>query len=1099
MTLLDDLRALDVSGIVSAKGSIRATVQSPDIAAITSGGAAEIALAGLGQAMQSLRTSAPDPSSLLAPLAEALGSLERELSRFNIPIDRFDEAIAAVEQALGRILHALTENPADLGRLFGMSLSDGLRAAESVVGDIAGRSVRDVPALAGLFDAVERGVPRDATGFAHLAIDIVLPFPKEPVVRLRGRLDAIEQQLAQLQLPAGRTNGLVIALERVAVAAEAGNRVEIVAALDALATVRAHTVGQLTRELQELNAALSGLAIPNLAGELASAIPSLRPLGGSIVQQLEQWGGILAQAREHVATADLNAFVSSFEKGVDELERMARELIGGAIDAAVKAIEGFLRGLFAELGLRRLRAEVTAQLHGVATTIHDARLDRYAIEARALLEQVANTLSNAGGLQGAVQSGLGDVRQRIDDAAGALLGALENVRTTVEALSAGARVPLEKAATAVEAFGSAIDSAEVTINAISIARAADQVVSALRTLREALAKALENVPLPEPMRPPVEDLIALVEKLDVAAALEPAREAARRIAIPIEVAQEVEGALAELARISANLIPDALIAEINAEVEGALASLEGFDPTTLLPSVGTYLNDAANVVATLKAPNEVVEQVRIPYLKLLEAIDKVHPAILLAPVVEGFDAMRGRLRLPSPDLLASGVGSLLEKSGDAMTTAVSSQASALSQRSASASPAATGSARATGGAGGGTAGPAPAPQPASAASAFLEGVPRPGDVIRLFGYLPAKLVEALRALEQTEAMAALRELDRHTGGLARDLRALPEALWGMERKVDDWIAQLNRPLRQLQLRALLGVHARVADGTLEASVSLDALVASGPGRLQDDLTALRRAMRQTIRTVLEGPTSPGAALEGVATLLERLSITRLTGDLEAFLKALDPEPLAVEMDGLVSAIAARAPDLFAVVGPALQRIVERVRALIEELNPGAQMKRLIPLFDIVREELDLLDPRRLAAELGEIHGTIRGAIAAYDPALLAASLGSVADGAAAGIRALDPATLLGDVSFLSGPVDRIRQANPATALAAVGGDLKLVGERLTAIDLDALIGTINALPDRVLGEAESAIEGILGEIKALLEALRFATTSASASAEVSVG
>lgn len=1097
MTLLDDLRALDVSGIVAAKGDIRASVQSPELAAILSGGAAEVALAGLGQAMQALRTSAPDPAALLAPLRDALGGLAGELDRLDIPVDRFEAAIAAVEGALRRIMHAIGENPADLGRLFGMSLGDGMRAAESVVGDIVGRAVRDAPAIGTLFAAVERGVPRDPTAFAHLAIDIVLPFPREPVVRVRAALDAIHGQLGRLQLPGGRTSGLVTALERVAVAAEGGARAEIVAALDALATVRAHTIGQLTRELQEVNAALSGIAIPNLAGQLAAAIPDLRPLGGSIIQQLEQWRSILAQARAHVAGADLAGFVSAFEAGVDALERMAREAIGAVFDAAVKAIEGFVRGLFAELGLRRLRAEVTARLHAVASTIHDARLDRYSVEARAVLQQVADTLADAGGLQGAVQGGLGQVRDRIDAAAGSVLGALDQVKAAVEALAAGARVPLEKAAGAVEAFGVAVESAEVTINAISIARAADQVVSSLRTLREALAKALENLPLPEPMRPPVQDLIALVERLDVGAALEPAREAARRIAIPVDVAQQVEGALAELARITANLIPETLIAEINAELEGVLATLEGFDPATLLPSVGTYLDDAASAVAALKAPPEVVEQARAPYLALLAAIDKAHPALLLAPVTAAFDAMRSRITLPEPDLLASGVSTMLEKSGDAMSGALASQATAMSQRAQAAAPPAAPRAAA------GTPTPGssapPAPTPPGSADAFLEGAPRPGDVVRLVGYLPAKLVEALRALEQTQAMAALAELDRHTGGLARDLRDLPDALWGMEQAVEQWMAELGAPLRQLQLRAMLAVHARVADGTLEASVSLDTLVAAGPGRLQDDLAALRRTMRQTIRTILEGPGSAGVALEGVATLLERVSITRLTGDLDAFLTALDPEPIAAEMDGLVAAIAARAPELFATVGPALQRIVERVRLLIEELNPGAQMKRLLPLFDIVREELDLLDPRRLAAELGEIHGAIRSAVAAYDPALLAAALDGVAEGAAQGIRGLDPATLLGDISFLQGPVDRIRQANPATALAAIGGDLTEVGARLTALDLDALVTAINALPDRVLGEAEDAIEGILAEIQALLEALRFATASASASAEVSIG
>jgi hypothetical protein len=257
-------------------------------------------------------------------------------------------------------------------------------------------------------------------------------------------------------------------------------------------------------------------------------------------------------------------------------------------------------------------------------------------------------------------------------------------------------------------------------------------------------------------------------------------------------------------------------------------------------------------------------------------------------------------------------------------------------------------------------------------------------------------------------------------------------------------------------------------------------------------------VRATIHKLLTGDKSPGAAIEGVAALLEKASIANLTGDLDAFLAALDPEPLAAEMDAFIGAILARTPELLDLLGDDLRAAIDRLRALIDELNPGAQMQRLVRIFGVVKEELDLLNPRRLAAELGEVHAAVRSAIVAYDPAVLAQELGEVTDAAADGILALDPATLLGDVSFLSGPVDRIRQANPATALATVGGELNAVGERLTALEPRALIDSVNELGPRVIDEMEESIEGIQAEIIALLESLRFAMANASASVSVDV-
>ncbi|HEY0811350.1 MAG TPA: hypothetical protein VGD49_14370, partial [Longimicrobiales bacterium] len=380
---------------------------------------------------------------------------------------------------------------------------------------------------------------------------------------------------------------------------------------------------------------------------------------------------------------------------------------------------------------------------------------------------------------------------------------------------------------------------------------------------------------------------------------------------------------------------------------------------------------------------------------------------------------------------------------------------------------------------------------------FGAGV-RPGDLIRFFGFLPAKLREAMMALENTAALQTLKEIDRHTSGLARDIRAIPDVVWAIERGVEQWINELTNPLRQLQLQTLLALHARVQAGDFSASFKFDAVVNCSVGAIRDDLAGAVADVRQTIQQVLEGPGSPGKALEGVALLLERASITKLTGDLDAFLAALDPEPMAHELDELMAAIIARAPDLLEQVGADLRAVYDRFRALIDELNPAAHLERFVRILEILKEEIDVLNPRRLATELGEVHAAIRAAVAAYDPAILAQEIGEVIEGAATGILALDPATLLGDVSFLSEPVNRIRQANPATALASVGTELDEVGEQLKALNPKELITSVNALGPRALEEMEEGLEGIQAEIVALLKALRFAIAQASVSVEAEV-
>jgi hypothetical protein len=242
----------------------------------------------------------------------------------------------------------------------------------------------------------------------------------------------------------------------------------------------------------------------------------------------------------------------------------------------------------------------------------------------------------------------------------------------------------------------------------------------------------------------------------------------------------------------------------------------------------------------------------------------------------------------------------------------------------------------------------------------------------------------------------------------------------------------------------------------------------------------------------------GPAIERTAQALEASPLAHLAGDLDALLAALDPEPIALEVDALVDRMVALTPQLVAELLPDLRAFVQRMQALINHYNPGAQARKFLQVLEVVREELEVLDPRRLAAELAELHAALRATVAAYDPRVFAEELAAVTRAMANQLRALDPATLLGDLTFLQATVDRVAQADPTLRLAAVGSALTEVGQRLAAVDVGALTTSVNGLGPRLVDSFESLIEAVRNEIVALLQSLRFAMNSASGSVSGSV-
>lgn len=1077
MTLIADLESLDLSGIINARASIRVSVSGPDLQAVLQGGAAQAALAGLGTSLATLRADFQNPAALLRPLMEAVSRVGG-LDIAGVPVGAYIMAVREGADIMAGLFRGLGADPEVLGRLLPISLDDAFDRARSVAGGFASVGLTDLGRFRSVIETVERGLPTDPRAFTDMVLGLLLPFPRAALTTMRDGLSGIHVGMGAITLPQGRTSGLVAALDGVARAASAGPEA-LERALQNLAEVRAHTLSVLRGELLAVVEKIDRLRLDRLLAPVVETSASLRTAREGILEFLENWRAQFASARARVEAFDPAEVIPILRRLIQMVEDRARREISGRVDEQVRRLEAWVRGLLAHLPLRDLRNQVTSFFHDAAQAIEDAELDRFVEAVRDGLTRVEAALDLTALTQD-VQAALNTARQAITDTLGRVVAALQAVAAEVNAVAGEAEGILDRLAAALADFKRAMDAVTAAVDGLGVEEAASQVVQTLTTLRETAERVLTVAPLPEPMRPLVQQLIDTLQGVDLHAAFQPVRDAAAQFRIPDEETQSITQALQAARRAVENLIPGELVASIEAEVNQAMQVIRGFDPSTLLGGVRTYLDEAADFIQGLD-PRPHVGEIAAPFRAVLDAIDAAHPRRLLAPVIEAYDSLVGALPLPPPEVT-------VRRSVEAVSAAGSRMAQAVAEPLRQAAPPGTVEVPATP--------EATAPPPEAPA---IAGV-RPGDIIRFFGYLPAKLREALHTMEAGPAGEVLRGINDHCRGLASDLRELQGVLAGLEARLQQEMEDLLVPVGAAQLRAQGALQASVSVGGVQVNVALGAVAETGPGSLRAALAEPRSVVAARARQAA-GRTGGGvgSALAQAADLLERCRLSNLTGGLDGLLAALDPEPVAAEFDALVAAILRRMPGLLTQVRAEVEAIWQRIQALIAEFNPGMQAQKFLVVLNVLREELELLDPRRLADELGEIHAAIRSAIAAYDPAALAAEVAETLAGIAGRLRALDPAALLGDLSFLDGILAEVQAASPVTALAGVGASLAEVGQRLTEADPAALLDAVERLGPRVVDEFEAAVEAIRREIVALLEALRYATASVSVEAEVEVG
>ena len=174
----------------------------------------------------------------------------------------------------------------------------------------------------------------------------------------------------------------------------------------------------------------------------------------------------------------------------------------------------------------------------------------------------------------------------------------------------------------------------------------------------------------------------------------------------------------------------------------------------------------------------------------------------------------------------------------------------------------------------------------------------------------------------------------------------------------------------------------------------------------------------------------------------------------------------------------------------------RARQLLLDNNPAVLLQRFLGVLDVVREELDVLNPHVVVGELDPLHDAARAVLEAYDPAGLVdeveGMLGAVAQAVRGSSSTASPARPTWPSS--ARPCSAAEDAVPGRGAGRRRrGAAGRPARRSTAIDLVGLVDEIEGVRDRVQTAMHAAVQTIETELVALLEGLHYQESSASAS------
>jgi uncharacterized protein YjbJ (UPF0337 family) len=1080
MSLMSDLSSLDLGAVVNARASISVAVDSPQLKALLEGkGLLDIVLGDLGTTVDQLDDIARDPTALVKPIADALGKLGGAFEIGDLPLAEYASTVEQGVTIVTALLKMIGGDPANIGKVFGVSLGDLMGSAGKSFDNFRNVGPDGLVQMNDLFKAVD-SVPHDAAGFATLALEALSPFPRADLARLHDDAGALGGKLATLALPAGRTQGLVAAFDAVAAAPDAAALQRALAALD---QVRGQTVENIASDVGDLLARTGALGIEAVLGRIAATGGAFRSTEEGLLGVFDLLRQNLAGIRGELDGFEPKSITDAFALFSAKLQQIIDDLIIAPIEEVAGRMEVWARELLAHLPLRALRAELGQFIHRAADAVADAGIDRYAGTIREQLGKIKDQLQSLD-IAGKIKDALGQVEAVMAQTLDAISSALDAIKAAIDGVADAAKPIVEKVVDLLSQFRQLMEGIKATLAGVSIQAATDQVVGAVRELRQKAEDMFQSVNLPEPARPLVDQLIKQLEGIDIRGALlGPVKKALEDFDILKEL--KVEQALTEARKVIGNLIPSDLAKTLEAEVGKALEIFQSFDVTKLTGQITAFFDDLARTVEGV-ATGPLIDVLRTPFKLVLAALDKIHPRNLLAPVIELYDHAMAGITFPGAEVSARQFGQLIGAPAAAAASNVS---------------------------GGRMGGPAPATAPGGPTAPAVAAVQsevarfkdlRPGDFVRFLGYVPRKLREALDGLDAGAAGELVRAVDARIGGLARALRAIADQVAELPRRLEGDLGDLLAPVGEAQARAQLAVRFRFqAGGGGGGGVGSRLVLAqAGPGPLAealDDRLSTHRASLAEIAVAGRG--NLAVELGRVAALLESSPLGQIGGDLDRFLAALDPEPIAAEIDAICGAMLRKVPAIIAEAGDEMQTFLDDLRGKIVHMNPLAQAQRFLRVFDVLKEEINVLNPASLVDDLAVIHAALVEAVSAYDPAAFSAEIAAIFGVIGDAIRALDPSAWLKPEDFaqLTATVARVADLVPTQALASAGTVLAEASATLQAIDIDGLLEEVRAIPERITGEVEDAAGEIADEVLAFLESLKFVAGEASVSVSVGGG
>lgn len=1082
MTLLDDLQALDLSAILDGKLDISVVIDSDAISALVGGGAVTSVLGDVGTAIEVALASVDDPAAMVAPIVELLADVLDQIDLGDVPIAEYIDAVTSAAHLISGIVSMFTGDPAaiDVGGAGGLTAGGALDLVGQTFGDHASVVSGELARFRSLVESVEQGLPSDPATLLGPALEILIPFPTGSIEAMRSWAEGLQTQFDAVSIDPQLTTGLIAAFGDVQIAAEAGDAVAVQQALASLEQVRLATIGQLANALRMVASAVSGIRI----GETASMVTELRGVLGNadetVFELMDGWRAMIATVRGTVESIDPAVAMSYVDGVLDEVEATARDVLLAGVDGAVEVVKQWLRDLLREIPIRPLRLKVSQAIASAATAIADADLDAPVEVVRGALTDLSSILDDADPAA-LVQNAVAEIEAVVTDLIDTIGVALASITDAINTVATQAQSVLERAVVGLRDFGEVVDTITTAIENAGIMEAANEIAATLESLREDVSALLSSAPIPDVLREGVDQIISTVEAIDLDAAIGgPLREVAAQIQIPPEVATTVRDGLEAVAETVTSLIPADVTAELEAVMADAIAAIEGLDVSAITGGVTELFDDAASVFDSIRVA-ELIAPAGEVYAELLGAIDRVHPRVILRPAIDLYGEILGSISVPDPATMATRAADLTSQAGEAAARAATEPARQAVGPSATTPPA------------GAPSGPGREEPPDDL---------RPGDVVRLIGFLPAKLREALSALDTGAANEVIASVDQLFTGSAEMLRTVRDRVVTLSAAASASLDIALAPLAAAQIDAQLALQGSAVlttDG-FDVDVSFAVLASAGPGPLERSLDGERELVAERCADAAASLSGAVAAdLDQVAELLDAVLPSALLSDIDAFLEALDPEPIAAEFDALLAAVLDATPAFLAAAEDEFLALETRIRGLIETFSPGTLMQRFLGVLDVIREELALLDPGRLADELGEIHAQIRLAVAAYDPLVIAGDLDALIIGVAASIRGLDPAGLMPDLDGLGVQVARLGEILPINALEGVGTELEAVGTELRELDIQGMLDAVNALTPEIAEAITVLIEAIRSEIVHLLESIRYSSSSGSASASVSVG